>query len=280
MRKLLCGGTARLTQRALSLFRASRAPPQCADHRPQGVGRGARSLFSCGAGFARGGHRCGSVCRARACAPMRACCERLTLCNHPCARACLASSFLTFPADLSSLWNWNVHQVFAFLVAEVATPGFESEEPTRLAAPRARLFKPAPSRAARRMTVWDRVLQDSKSSKFSVASERLEYPVSDELFKLRGVRRARAGVLAARLRAHALVSRRRGRDSDALLRRPPHHGLDQASERERTVPIANSCRAIGALFVMPCDEGGSAVRTSRSGTLSLTSPQNHHGGGR
>jgi signal peptidase complex subunit 3 len=73
--------------------------------------------------------------------------------------------FFDFNADLTSLWHWNVKQLFVYLVVSYDSPTSTRNE----------------------LTLWDRIVVTKSDAKFDVQRS-VEYFFDDKSFDLRGVK--------------------------------------------------------------------------------------------
>lgn len=82
-------------------------------------------------------------------------------------------AFLTFDmeADLTSEWNWDVKQLFLFVVARFETEGKSGSEPQ-----------------IRETVIWDAIIQHEEDSVFRLRKQKAKYPIVDFRSKLRGTK--------------------------------------------------------------------------------------------
>lgn len=69
-------------------------------------------------------------------------------------------------ADLRSVWNWNVKQLFVYVKATYATEKYPRNE----------------------VVVWDKIVQTKEASKFRIAVSKSKYPLRDIGFGLRNAK--------------------------------------------------------------------------------------------
>ena len=72
---------------------------------------------------------------------------------------------LDIDADLTSVFNWNVKQLFVFVVAEYATPTNELNQ----------------------VVIWDKIIQTKADAKIQFTKDRAEYFLADQFNELRNV---------------------------------------------------------------------------------------------
>lgn len=71
---------------------------------------------------------------------------------------------LDIDADLRSVWNWNVKQLFVYVVAEYTSPTHAHNE----------------------VVIWDEIVESEEDSLLQLRGERVKYPLRDYGTDLRG----------------------------------------------------------------------------------------------